>query len=89
MKINEETGLKRCPMCKTEKTKEFFNKCAGMIDGLTHHCRDCTKNKSNCLINLVLLLLVTSATKCSYYKFLNSRRINAYHLDGKIDHLGR
>lgn len=38
--------MKVCTLCKTEKTKDSFNKNSSKKDGLSNVCRDCGKNRS-------------------------------------------
>lgn len=41
-KLDELTGLKKCSLCKEEKTREYFYRSNYAVDGLTYQCIECT-----------------------------------------------
>lgn len=38
--------MKKCTICKKEKTSESFNKHSGRKDGLQSHCSECNRERS-------------------------------------------
>ncbi len=43
--------MKRCSICKAEKSFSEFNKHAGRKDGLQPHCRECNRERSRAYYN--------------------------------------
>lgn len=43
VRSNYLLNMKRCAKCKQEKSLDNFNKRAGTKDGLTHHCKECSR----------------------------------------------
>ena len=47
MRLDEKTGLKKCPRCGKEKRETGFAGNKGTIDGLSIYCKKCNKEYQN------------------------------------------
>lgn len=47
MRINEETGLKRCPDCGQDKPASEFWRAPRRLDGLMNRCKPCATRRVN------------------------------------------